>query len=82
MATFGQKLRILRMVRGLTQMDMGAKVGMTTTLISLIENGLVQPTDEQRAAFRQVLNWPRHADAAYAILFGDQDDEGQAEAAS
>jgi transcriptional regulator with XRE-family HTH domain len=82
MATFGQKLRILRMVRGFTQLDMAVKVGMQTSQVSLIENDLLQPTDRQMAAFREVLNWPKYADAAYAILFGDQDDEGQAEAAS
>lgn len=83
MATYGQKLRILRMVRGCTQWELGAKIGVSAATISLIENGLVQPTEAQRAAFRQALNWPKDADAAYAILFSDQDDEGQqAEAAS
>lgn len=78
MATYGQKLRILRMVRGCTQWELGAKIGVSAATISLIENGLVQPTDEQVAAFRQALNWPKDADAAYAILFGDNDETAEA----
>jgi XRE family transcriptional regulator, fatty acid utilization regulator len=43
LAMFGQRLRHVRRARGLTLADLGAKVGRTPSVLSLIENGKREP---------------------------------------
>jgi predicted transcriptional regulator/transcriptional regulator with XRE-family HTH domain len=43
LAMFGQRLRHARRARGLTLADLGAKVGRTPSVLSLIENGKREP---------------------------------------
>jgi predicted transcriptional regulator/DNA-binding XRE family transcriptional regulator len=43
LAMFGQRLRHQRRARGLTLADLGAKVGRTPSVLSLIENGKREP---------------------------------------
>ena len=43
LATFGQRLRHARRARGLTLAELGAKVGRTPSVLSLIENGRREP---------------------------------------
>jgi predicted transcriptional regulator/transcriptional regulator with XRE-family HTH domain len=43
LATFGQRLRHLRRARGLTLAELGARVGRTPSVLSLIENGRREP---------------------------------------
>jgi predicted transcriptional regulator/transcriptional regulator with XRE-family HTH domain len=43
LAMFGQRLRHARRARGLTLADVGAKVGRTPSVLSLIENGKREP---------------------------------------
>ncbi len=43
LATFGQRLRHTRRARGLTLAELGAKVGRTPSVLSLIENGRREP---------------------------------------
>ncbi len=43
LATFGQRLRHARRARGLTLAELGARVGRTPSVLSLIENGRREP---------------------------------------
>src|SRR6201996_2605863 len=43
LAMFGQRLRHARRARGLTLADLGARVGRTPSVLSLIENGRREP---------------------------------------
>src|SRR5713101_3830439 len=43
LALFGQRLRHARRARGLTLADLGARVGRTPSVLSLIENGKREP---------------------------------------
>ena len=43
LATFGQRLRHARRARGLTLAELGAQVGRTPSVLSLIENGRREP---------------------------------------
>src|SRR6516162_348377 len=43
LATFGQRLRHARRARGMTLADLGARVGRTPSVLSLIENGRREP---------------------------------------
>ncbi|MGC2006288.1 helix-turn-helix domain-containing protein, partial [Trebonia sp.] len=43
LATFGQRLRHVRRARGMTLADLGARVGRTPSVLSLIENGKREP---------------------------------------
>src|ERR1700761_8744055 len=43
LATFGQRLRHARRARGMTLADLGASVGRTPSVLSLIENGKREP---------------------------------------
>src|ERR1700761_7345808 len=57
LAMFGQRLRHARRAKGLTLADLGAKVGRTPSVLSLIENGKREPRlslVEQLAAALQV----------------------------
>lgn len=45
MATIGERVRALRKSKGLTQSDLGNKVGLTFSAISAIEKGISESTE-------------------------------------
>lgn len=71
-ANFGDKVRILRAVRDLSQRDLEKMTGISTRYISNIENGLIHPNSEWINRLKCKLQWPAHADLAFAILEGKE----------
>lgn len=60
------RLRIVRIVGGLTQYGLRNRTGINTAKISLIENGYIQPSDEEKEVICKALNvsveevFPKH----------------------
>jgi len=65
---FGSRLRTMRAVRNLTQIEL-ADVAMTTQFfISAIESGKMLPSPDLEVRLRKALNWTELEDEAFAIL--------------
>ncbi len=50
-----KKLKIQRAIRGFTQFDIFLKAGIPQSRLSLIENGYIQPKDEEKLKLAKVL---------------------------
>lgn len=66
--TFGVQVKTLRAVRGMSQAELAAQIGVAQALLSHIETGRVMPTPELEQRIREALDWPREADRAFAIF--------------
>lgn len=66
--TYGQKLRIIRTVRGLTQRELSRATGISQAMISAIELDAIEPLGSYREKLEAALNWPQYADQAFALL--------------
>jgi len=65
---YGTKLRVMRAVRGISQIDLGYISGVANVTISQIETGKFLPTPELDRAIRAGLGWTEHEDAALEML--------------
>lgn len=61
--TIGQKLRTLRMMRGITQEELSKLTNIPTNYLSMMETGRVIPAGEWDAKLRAALNWTPELDA-------------------
>lgn len=52
------RLRVARAERRMTQLDLARAAGVSQSTLSLIENGYVEPTPDQRADFARILETP------------------------
>ncbi len=52
---FGEQVRILRTLKGLSQRELGRIVGISYTVIYQIENSYAQPSEAARAALIEAL---------------------------
>ena len=66
-----RKLKELRFDRGLTQLDLFLKTGVSTARISMIENQKLIPSDEERVKLAEALGveagevgWPEIREAS------------------
>lgn len=69
---FATQLRVMRLVRGLSQVDLSERTGIASSYISFIETGKMIPTPEMETAIKSALRWPANADQAFAILEGEE----------
>ena len=65
---FGNQMRALRILRGLTQGELAIQVGISRPYISAVECGTLQPTPETEQRIREALEWDEHAEMALAML--------------
>ena len=73
--TQGRKIKIMRIVRGLTQGELAKKVELTPQMLSCFENDHAIPSNASLKKIKAALFWPLddQAEAAFAILTGDKD---------
>jgi transcriptional regulator with XRE-family HTH domain len=64
-----EKLKMARMIAGLTQAQLARKIGRTQALVSMLEHGHVRPSKEIRAKLEAALDLPLD------VLFEDKSDE-------
>lgn len=62
------RLRVLRAERGVTQIDLALKAGLSLSRYWRIENGYEQPTDTERARLAKAL---RVDDVALGVAMAD-----------
>jgi len=67
---FGTRMKILRMVRGLTQVGLGELTDIPANYISYMECGKVYPSEELEATIRAALGWSDREEKAFALLEG------------
>jgi len=65
---FGKQMRVMRVVRELTQKELAAKVGCVPLVLSFIETGQMQPTQELEAKIRQELGFAEAYEEALEVL--------------
>ena len=65
---YAQKVRVLRAVRGLSQIDLGEITGMANFDLSKIETGKMLPSESGDRAIRLGLGWTPAVDAALDAL--------------
>jgi transcriptional regulator with XRE-family HTH domain len=75
---FGVKLRMLRALRNVNQVDLATQVKVHPSLIAKIETEVVMPGPDLEARIKEALGWPTDADEAFAILEGEMVKEGTA----
>jgi len=64
----GQRLKVVRNLRNLTQGELGEKTGIPNTYISMIETGRIIPADNWEEKLRAALNWTPELDAQIDAL--------------
>ncbi len=67
---FGTKLRVMRVVRGLTQVELASLARISKPYVLLIESGKASPSEEYAAKLRSVLGWTPTTEEAFTILEG------------
>lgn len=60
--TLGKQLKVIREARGVSQWELSSMTGIDRSRLSLIENGHVEPTDEQLSRIREALAWTPELD--------------------
>jgi len=55
--TYGDKLRIMRAVRNMSQRDLAEATGIPGTYLSNFETGTTLPTEEKMDAIKEALGW-------------------------
>jgi len=69
--SLGKQIKALRDFRGKNQFDVSIGTGIDRSRLSLMENGYVQPTDEQLAKIKDFLGWDQEdAQALLALVCG------------
>lgn len=70
---YGKQLRIMRIVRGMSQVEVEDATGIPNTRLSLLETGKSLPNVEWAAAIKAALGWPDDelAEIAFGILEGE-----------
>lgn len=58
----GYRIKLIRQARRVSQLELSKMVSIDNTRLSLIENGHVQPTDEQLSRIREALGWTPELD--------------------
>lgn len=66
--TIHERLRTLRVLRGLTQEELAQLTGIPNTYLSLIETGKVVPAGEWEIRIRAALGWTEEMDAKLDTL--------------
>jgi transcriptional regulator with XRE-family HTH domain len=69
---YGTKLRVMRAVRGMSQLELGYKSGVANVTLSQIETGKFLPTPELDRAIRDGLCWTEREDTALEMLNGER----------
>ena len=64
----GTQIRVMRVVRGISQGNLARLAGIAGRDLSQIETGKMLPTPETERCIKAPLRWPAQAEAAYAIL--------------
>ena len=67
---FGRKVRVMRVVRGLTQIELARKAEISKPYLAIIETGQVTPTEEFAGKLRSALGWTPEMEGAFAVLEG------------
>jgi len=65
---YGTQVRVMRAVRGKTQIELADIIGISNKQLGWIENNRMLPTPDLAAAIREALAWPDNADEAFALL--------------
>jgi hypothetical protein len=65
---FSLGMRVMRAVRGQSQIELSVISGVNRDYIRLAENGEMELTDDRQECIRKALNWPRSIDAALDII--------------
>lgn len=71
MMNFGNKLKVMRALRGLSQERLAKLVDTRRVNIIQIEAGELIPGPDLESRIREALDWPADADEAFAILAGE-----------
>lgn len=58
----GRKIKLIRQAKKISQLELSKATAIDNTRLSLIENGHVQPTDEQLSRIREALAWTPELD--------------------
>lgn len=68
-----KKLRTIREIYGISQVQLGSMIDKNSSLISLIETGKVIPTPDELSRIKAALNWPSDeaVEAAFQLLQGE-----------
>ena len=66
----GNRIRQLRLLRGMHLADLQQATGIHATWLSRIETGRGVPTPEELEKIKAALRWPENAAEAFAILEG------------
>ena len=65
---FGRRLRTMRAVRDLTQIELADAAMTTQFFISAIEGGKMLPSPSLKDRLRKALDWTALEDEAFALL--------------
>ncbi|HUW12762.1 MAG TPA: helix-turn-helix transcriptional regulator [Anaerolineae bacterium] len=68
--TFGERLRALRTVRGLSRWKLGRLANVDKRFISMMENDKVLPNAKCEGRLRKVLGWDYETEQALEVLMG------------
>jgi len=69
----GHRIKLIRQVKQVSQLELARAIGIDNSRLSLIENGYVEPTGEQLDKIKAALNWPSDeaVEAAFLVLQGE-----------
>lgn len=69
----GHRIKLIRQVKQVSQLELARAIGIDNSRLSLIENGYVKPTSEQLDKIKAALNWPSDeaVEAAFQLLQGE-----------
>lgn len=62
------KLKVARRIRDVSQWELSRQTGIGRSQLSLIENGYVEPTNEQVERIKAALNWTTELDECLEAL--------------
>lgn len=71
--SLGQRIKILRTIRGLNQGELAERIGMSQVNLSYIENDHVKPGSKRMLAILSELGWSEEMEPAFEILAGTRD---------
>jgi len=67
---FARQLRVMRVVRNVSQKELAYITEIPNTYLSDIETGKVLPSPDWEARIRAALCWPENAESLFAALEG------------
>jgi transcriptional regulator with XRE-family HTH domain len=79
---FSTKLRVMRAMRGMSQLELSKATGIPNTYLSDFETGKTLPTPDVETRIREALDWGADTEKAFAILEGQTTDCTESIAAS